>query len=76
MAMKMDEKKYKEEKEQKKKEMQEKVKGVKIEKKDVKVDGDKATVTFKLSKEGEKETEEEKIELVKEDGEWKVAMKK
>ena len=73
--MKMDEKKYKEEKEQKKKEMQEKVKGVKIEKKDVKVDGDKATVTFKLSKEGEKDTEE-KVELVKEDGEWKVAMKK
>ena len=76
MAMKMDEKKYKEEKEQKKKEMQEKAKGVKIEKKDVKVDGDKATVTFKLSKEGEKEAEEEKIDLVKEDGEWKVAMKK
>ena len=74
MAKKQDEKKYKEEKEKQKKKMQEKAKGVKIEKKNVKVDGDKATVTFKLSKEGEKEAEEEKIELVKEDGEWKVAM--
>ena len=75
MAKKQDEKKYKEEKEQQKKKAKEKSKGVKIEKKDVKVDGDKATVTFKLSKEGEK-AEEEKIELVKEDGEWKVALKK
>ena len=76
MAKKQDEKKYKEEKEQQKKKAKEKAKGVKIEKKDVKVDGDKATVTFKLSKEGEKEAEEEKIDLVKEDGEWKVAVKK
>ncbi len=51
----------------------EKHKGVKVAKKDVKIDGDKATVKITLSKEGEKETEEEEIKLIKEDGEWKVA---
>ena len=68
----MGEKKFKEMLEKEKQEAKKEAKGVKIEKKDVKVDGDKATVTFKLSKEGEKDTEEHKIKLIKEDGEWKV----
>lgn len=52
--------------------MKKNTEGAKFEKKDVKIDGDKATVVVLVSKKGESKTKEIEVELVKEDGAWKV----
>jgi len=57
------------------KKAKEKAKGIKFTKKNVKIDGNIATVTFSLSEEGEKITLVKEVTLVKEDGGWKVIMK-
>ncbi len=50
------------------------LKGASFEIVDTKVSGDTAKVKVKVSKGGKSETED--LDLVKEDGEWKVAVKK
>ena len=53
--------------------------GAKASVKDTKIDGDKATVVIAVTGKGEdgkEETQTETVNLVKENGEWKVAVKK
>ena len=59
-------------------EMQEKLKGATFTATDTKIDGDTATVTIKttVTKDGKEESEEEKIDLKKVDGNWKVNQSK
>lgn len=53
-----------------------KMKGAKFEVVETKIDGDNATVKIKATKDGESEDCGEPITLVKEDGDWKVSIKK
>ncbi len=50
------------------------LKGCSFEVVETKIDGDTAKVKIKATKDGKSETED--LDLVKEDGEWKVAVKK
>ena len=54
-----------------------KLKGAKIEAEDCKIDGDTATVNLKVTlPSGESEKMDDKINLAKEDGNWKVSIRK
>ena len=55
-------------------EAKEKAKNATFKAVETKIDGDKATVKIECTKDGKTETKD--VDLVKVDGEWKVAMKK